>query len=159
MLNFICATLISFISDANTKQRSRRDPNEQIRDFRCTKSRFEHLKTSSLALPPTTQWGSEEPLSRITKDARLQESHLVRTRLQFPDLTHWHWKFETLLKCNDSNNSDNKNWELYSSAITVTIVTNEGREEWRDSLFRFKLDKCVFVQNVHTVNLQILIIL
>ncbi|CAD1480617.1 unnamed protein product, partial [Heterotrigona itama] len=31
--------------------------------------------TSSLALPPTTQWGSMEPLSRITKDARLQESH------------------------------------------------------------------------------------
>ncbi|CAD1474430.1 unnamed protein product, partial [Heterotrigona itama] len=40
-------------------------------------SRFEHLKTSSLALPPATQWGFVEPLSRITKDARLRESHLA----------------------------------------------------------------------------------
>ncbi|CAD1472075.1 unnamed protein product [Heterotrigona itama] len=41
------------------------------------KSGFEHLGASSPALPSTTQWGSVEPLSRITKDARVQASHLV----------------------------------------------------------------------------------
>ncbi|CAD1477611.1 unnamed protein product, partial [Heterotrigona itama] len=41
------------------------------------KSGFEHLGASSPALPPTTQWGSVEPLSRITKDARVQASHLA----------------------------------------------------------------------------------
>ncbi|CAD1473280.1 unnamed protein product, partial [Heterotrigona itama] len=41
------------------------------------RSRFEHLEANNLALPPTTQWGSEEPLSRIIKDARVQESHLA----------------------------------------------------------------------------------
>ncbi|CAD1478585.1 unnamed protein product, partial [Heterotrigona itama] len=30
-----------------------------------------------LTLPSTTQWGSTEPLSRITKDAGLQVSHFV----------------------------------------------------------------------------------
>ncbi|CAD1480478.1 unnamed protein product [Heterotrigona itama] len=43
----------------------------------CAASRFEHLETGSLTLPSTTQWGSTEPLSRITKDARLRESHLA----------------------------------------------------------------------------------
>ncbi|KOX76842.1 hypothetical protein WN51_11169 [Melipona quadrifasciata] len=46
----------------------------------CAKSGFEHLEGSSPALPPTTQWGSEEPLSRITKDAGLQEPHLFDLR-------------------------------------------------------------------------------
>ncbi|CAD1476065.1 unnamed protein product, partial [Heterotrigona itama] len=36
---------------------------------------FEHLEASSLALSPT-EWSSEEPLSRITKDAKIQEPHL-----------------------------------------------------------------------------------
>ena len=44
--------------------------------------------------------------------------------------------------------------------MTVTIATtNERREERRDSQFRLKLNKRVFVQNVLTVNLQILTIL
>ncbi|CAD1468549.1 unnamed protein product, partial [Heterotrigona itama] len=42
----------------------------------CPKSRFDLLEAISLALSPTTQCSSEEPLSRITKDTRL-ESHLV----------------------------------------------------------------------------------
>ncbi|CAD1478540.1 unnamed protein product, partial [Heterotrigona itama] len=41
------------------------------------KSRFEHLETSRLTLPPTTQCGSTKLLRRITKDARPQESHPV----------------------------------------------------------------------------------
>ncbi|CAD1474918.1 unnamed protein product, partial [Heterotrigona itama] len=44
---------------------------------RCAESKFEHLETSSPTLPPTTPWGSEEPLSRITKDAGLRVSHLA----------------------------------------------------------------------------------
>ncbi|CAD1472169.1 unnamed protein product, partial [Heterotrigona itama] len=61
----------------------------------CAKLRFEHLETNSLTLPPTTQWGSAEPLSRITKEARLRESHLILSDVAVPDSAHWLQNLET----------------------------------------------------------------
>ncbi|CAD1473541.1 unnamed protein product [Heterotrigona itama] len=67
---------------------------------------FEHLNASgSLTSPSTIQWGSEEPLSRITKDARLQESYLALSNeaavLRFTDCESWK------LWCNEQSNSSN----------------------------------------------------
>ncbi|CAD1477492.1 unnamed protein product, partial [Heterotrigona itama] len=70
----LVSSLPSFVVAIATLSARRWSRTSKFRS-RCAESRFEHLDASSLALPPTTQRGSAEPPSRITKDARLRESH------------------------------------------------------------------------------------
>ncbi|CAD1480851.1 unnamed protein product, partial [Heterotrigona itama] len=59
-------------------------------------SAVEHLETSSLTLPPTTQWGSAEPLSQLPRTLAYKTfTSSFRTWLQFPDSPHWLQNLET----------------------------------------------------------------
>ena len=84
------------------------------------KSRFEHLGASSLALPPTAQWGSEEPLESDYK-GRWTARTSPRPFERGCSSPTWH--------------TDNESWKIYSSAMRITTLTMNGKRNGEKESF------------------------